>query len=183
MKFIIQKKALILSIIFFLLSCYLFVFLYGKINTNKEISQTEQEKWQTEETRRDSAKFLVDSIKMIAPEKSLFETHFVKKSDVVPFLDAIEKLASESNTKSEVTSVDVAADGSSLIVGMKASGSFSSIYKLTTLLENSPYDLEFTSVNMENSSAENATTAPVKSIVASSWDTTFQIKLLSFINQ
>ena len=77
--------------------------------------------------------------------------------------------------KAEVVSVDITKDSSSLIVEINASGSFETIYKLIMLLENSPYNLEFISVNIKDSD-----TSVGKS---SQWTATFQIKLLSFINQ
>ncbi|MEK7104858.1 MAG: hypothetical protein AAB868_02345 [Patescibacteria group bacterium] len=134
-----------------------------------------QEKWQTEALQRDNTRSLVNSIKTIEPERVLLETHFIQNSDVVPFLDTIEKKAKDVGVKAEVVSVDITKDSSSLIVEINASGSFETIYKLIMLLENSPYNLEFISVNIKDSD-----TSVGKS---SQWTATFQIKLLSFINQ
>jgi hypothetical protein len=183
MKNIFQKKSLILSVILFIFSCFVFVFLYRNINNNKEASQLTQEKWQTEDTHRENAKSLADSIKAIEPEKALLETHFVQSSDVVPFLDTIEKLAKEIGTKAEVVSVNPTKDNSSLIVGIKASGNFGTIYKLITLLENSPYDLEFISADIQNSNGEDLSGSKNNKTKTPQWTATFQIKLLSFVIQ
>ena len=182
MKKIFQKKSLILSIILFIFSCFVFIFLYRNINNNKETSQLAQEKWQTENTRRENARSLANSIKAIETERAQLETHFVQSSDVVPFLDTIEKLAKEVGTKAEVVSVNPAKGSSSLMVGMKTSGSFGTIYKLITLLENSPYDLRFVSVDVQNSSGENLSGSKNKKTKTPQWTATFQIKLLSFVN-
>ncbi len=174
MQFIIQKKSLILSIIFFVFFSFVFVFLYKDINNKKEAIQIAQEKWQTETTRRENIKFLIDSIESIKTERTLLDTHFVQSSDVVPFLDTIEGLAKNVGANAEVISVDVAKDSSSLVVQMSASGSFETIYKLILLLENSPYDLEFILVDIKNLNSS------IKKIPQ--WTATFQIKLLSFVN-
>lgn len=177
MKSVIQKKSLILSILFFVFSCFVFIFLYREVNSNKDMSTLAQEKWQTEAINRDNAKSLINSIKVVAPERALLETHFVQSSDVVPFLDTIEKLSKEAGTKAEVISVDVAKNNPSLVVEMKAVGTFESIYKLILLLENSPYDLEFVSANIQSSN-----TGYSVSKKNSQWTANFQIRLLSFIN-
>lgn len=174
MQFIIQKKSLILSIIFFVFFSFVFVFLYKDINNKKEAIQIAQEKWQTETTRRENIKFLIDSVESIKTEKTLLDSHFVQSSDVVPFLDTIEGLAKNVGANAEVISVDVVKDNSSLVVQMSASGSFETIYKLILLLENSPYDLEFILVDIKNLNSS------IKKIPQ--WTATFQIKLLSFLN-
>ena len=178
MKFIFQKKSFILSIIFFIFSCLVFLSLYKVINNNREASQLAREEWETEDIQRKNAKSLLDSIKIIETERALLETHFVRGSDIVPFLDTIEKIAEGGGAKAEVVSVDVAKDGLSLMVEMKAAGSFEVIYKLVMLLENSPYDLEFASVNIQN-----VDTGDLSTDKNPQWAATFQIKLLSFINE
>jgi len=99
----------------------------------------------------------------------------------VPFLDAIEKLAEKVAVKAEVSFVEVAGDNLSLIVEMKASGSFENVYRFITLLENSPYNLEFVSANIQNANALTASADKNKKVPE--WAATFQMKLLSFTNQ
>ena len=175
MQFIFQKKILVLSVIFFIFSVFVFLFLYRNINNNKEMSHLAQEKWQVEATNRENTKLLVSSIKAIEPERALLKTHFVQSSDVVPFLDTIEKLAKKVGAEAEITSVNLVKDNTSLMVRMKASGNFGTIYKLILLLENSPYDLEFVLVDIETSDTSSSKKNP-------QWIANFQIKLLSFVN-
>lgn len=180
MKNIFQKKSLILSVIFFIISCIIFVFLYTSTNNNKKISQTTQEKWQTEATQRDNIKFIVRSIKTIAPERDLLETHFVQNSNVVPFLDTIEGLIKKVGfSKSEISSVEVDDAGASLFVEMRVVGSFESIYKLVTLLENSSYSLEFVSVDIRSTKIDGLINQNSKA--TQQWVADFKVKLLSFI--
>ncbi|PIP68851.1 hypothetical protein CO033_01770 [Candidatus Nomurabacteria bacterium CG_4_9_14_0_2_um_filter_32_10] len=177
MQFIFQKKSFILSVVFFIFSCFVFLFLYRVIDNNKEDSRLTQEKWQTEDIQRKNAKSLFDSIKTVETERALFETHFVQSSDIVPFLDTIERMVEKVGIKAEVVSVDIAKDKLSLMIEIKAVGSFEIIYKLIMLLENSPYDLEFVSVNMQHLDAGDLSISE-----KSQWGAIFQVKLLSFIN-
>lgn len=180
MQFIIQKKSLILSVIFFLTCCFVFVFLYKSLNDSEKMLLLAQEKWQIEASRIENVKYLADLIKEIEPEKALLEKHFVKSSDVVPFLDTIEKLAQKAEVKAEVLAVNVADDASFLVVEIKTLGSFEAIYKLILLLENSSYELEFVFANIQNMSAQEL--SATKNSKTQQWTATFQIKLLSFIN-
>lgn len=172
MKFLNQKKYLILSIMFFLFFCAISVFLYQKTQNDKKEALSLQEEWQTENIRRENVKYLSSSIKTIQGEIASLESHFVKSSDVVPFLDTIEGLANDVNLKSEISSVDVGKVNPVLMVEMRVQGSFENIYKLIRLLEYSQYELEFVSINiqeMENSTAK-----------IPQWNATLMIKLLSF---
>jgi hypothetical protein len=90
----------------------------------------------------------------------------VHGSNIVPLLDAIEQLALRVKAKSEITSVDFSKDNNSLLLGIKASGSFVPIYKFLMLLENFPYELEFSSVDIKKTDTQ--------------WEAVFKIKILSF---
>ena len=111
--------------------------------------------------------------KGIAKEKILLESHFVKDSNIAPFLDTLEDLAIKANTKAEVVSVDIGNDTQGLTLQMKAVGSFSAIYKFINLLENSFYEMDFVSVDMQKINSKDA-----KDVV---WQALLKINLISFI--
>jgi len=164
-----HKKALIFSIIFFAFCCFVFFFVYQKIDSINKNSDKVLTEWQTEASKRDDIKSLNKSIKDIEEQKISLETHFADSADVVLFLNTIEGLGTAVGAKAEVTLVDVSKDEANLIVEMKASGTFESVYKLLMLLENSPYELEFNSVDIQKSGDSKI------------WNASFKIKLLSFI--
>lgn len=175
-----KKISLILSALFLIFSCFVFFFLYKKINGNRKTEELAETKWRTETIRRENIKSLERSITSISKEKNLLELHFIQSSDVVPFLDIIEHLAIESKVKSEIVSVDFSKDSLGLLVELKTAGNFESIYKFLTLLENSPYELEFISVNMQNSSIQTVFGFG-KKVTVPRWEAILKIKLLSFI--
>lgn len=165
----------------FAVSLFAFLFLYQGIKSNIGEVQTLSENWQTENLRRDNVKSLASFLETSAPEVSQLEGHFVQKSDVVPFLDAVENLSKETNVKIEVSSVNVSRDNSSLMVEVKALGSFGDIYKFITMLENFPYELEFTTADVQNTSIYS--TSADKNIRPYKWVATLGIKVLSFSNK
>lgn len=172
-----NKKLIILSVLFCALCVFAFIFTYKKINLNNQLAEQSLIDWQNETTRRDEIKLLNKSIKTIQSEKESLEMHFAKSTDVVPFLDTIEKLGTEVGAKAEVVSVNILEDKSGLLVRMKAIGTFDSVYRLLTLLENSPYELEFVSADINNPGASLSETSEG----GTKWTANFELKLLSFI--
>ncbi len=120
---------------------------------------------------------LANLIDHIESERAVLDTHFVRSSDIVPFLATIESLAQKVGGKAEVTSVDIPQDDSLLVVELKAGGSFEALYKFVMLLENSPYELLFISANIQNPGIQDLPTSG-----ASEWTATFKINLLSFLD-
>lgn len=179
MQFIFQKKALIFSIIFLLFSSFLFLFVLISTNNNKKISEIAQAEWQEKATRKENIKLTTDLIKTIESERNLLESHFIRNSDVVPFLDTIEKLAKGVETEAEVDSVHTEDSTSSLIADVKVSGNFENIYKLILLLENSPYDLQFVLVNIKSIDKQDASTKNE----TPKWMANLKIRLKSFVNK
>ena len=173
------KIPLFLSVIFFICSTLVFLFFYRAINNNSKELQLREEEWQSETLRRDGLKTLDYSVKIIEKERTQLETYFVQSSDIVPFLDTIEGLAPKVGVKAEVASVDILTDHTGLMVGMKASGTFSGLYKFLALLENSPYELEFISMDMRRETRLGDVES--KNVVIPKWDVIFKIKLLSFV--
>jgi hypothetical protein len=174
MKIAFQKIHLVFSIIFLFLSCVIFYFLYIQIEKNNLSTQEHTVSWQEESTRRAEIKSLDRGIKMIDTEKTELEKHFVYNSNLVPFLNTIEGLGTKSGARTETTSVDLSTDSLSLLVGLKTTGNFESIYKFLLLLENSPYELEILSMNINRDSPDIASKSP-------SWTAVFRLKLLSFL--
>lgn len=173
-----KKAPLIISTILLMFSCFLFFSLYKQTQDNNRAWAQSEMEWQNEANRRNEIKSLDRSLKVIEQERTLLDTHFAKSSDVVPFLDTIEKLASEAGVKAEVVLVDIPKDDSGLVVGINATGHFEGLYKFLTLLENSPYELDFISMNMQKLNIEIVSDIKTPD---SEWSTTFGIKLLSFI--
>jgi hypothetical protein len=134
--------------------------------------------WQAEMSRRDSLRALDREAEMISNSKGLLETHFTKGSDVVPFLDNLEKLAPQAGASAQVDSVDATPDGTSLMVNLKISGSFEAIYKFLTLLENSPYELNFSLVDIHKLVTPESLPNNLKN---SKWEAVFKMQLLSFV--
>ena len=175
-----NKNLLIISIIIFLLFCGLFFFVYREIANNIKLAQQAQVELQKEAIKREEIKDFNNSFKLIEQEKNLFETHFAQSSDIVPFLNTIEKMASSVGTDVAVSFIEVAKDNSGLVIEMKDTGTFDQVYKFLMLLENSPYELKFTSVQISNSVIEEL--GKNKKILKKKvWQAELKIKLISFI--
>jgi hypothetical protein len=183
MKYKLKKILIIIPIGLFLFFSILFLFLLKETKKNVEISKQAEINIQEETLAREEAKEFNNFFASIEKEKALFETHFVQNSDVVPFLNAIEKIAGSVGVKAEVSLIEVAKDNTGLILGMKSEGNFEQIYKFLLLLENSPYELEFISVEMHSSSIGDIENLEENKneTKKNQWEAIFKIKLLSFV--
>ena len=174
----LKKISLSISFIVLLIFCSLFLFLFREIKNNIKISKESEVNLQKELVKREEMKNFDISFKTIKEDKDLFETHFVQSSDIVPFLNKIEKMASSVGIKTEVSLIEVSKDNTGLLLEMKVIGSFSQIYKFLTLLENSSYELEFISVDMRSLVKEDINKKNIKKI---EWEANLKIKLISFL--
>lgn len=173
-----KKMPLFSSLAFLLSVCFVFLYLYTQIQKNNEVSRQLETTWQSEANKQEELKMLDQGLKITEGGRAALETHFIQSSDVVPFLDMVEKIAGEVETKAEISLVDLSKDNAELTVEMKATGHFEAVYKFLTLLENSPYELDFVSIDMQKSSGGDGSG---KGALIPTWSATFKIKLLSFI--
>ncbi|MFZ2072183.1 MAG: hypothetical protein WA101_03555 [Minisyncoccia bacterium] len=178
MKHFKKKLMITTGMLLFTFSILSFFFIFNFINKKEKIAEDSLLMWQEEYQKREEIKFLNNSIKEIEADRILLDAHFAKSTDAVPFLNTIETLATRVKAKAEVTSVDISKDKTGLLVGVKAFGSFEAVYKFLMLLEDSPYELETNSVDMEVSVTEDSSGNKLK---IPEWEATFKMKLLTFI--
>lgn len=174
-----KKIPLLLSIIFLGASVFIFMFLHKQIEQNKVLAQKMQEDWLVEATRRNQIQSLDRMIKATENKRALLRSHFSQSTDIVPFLDTIQNLATSVGADSEIVSVDIVKEkGVALDVEVRATGSFEAVYKFITLLENSPYELDFNIVDLQNTSP---TTTIEEQTTNANWSIRLKLRLLSFI--
>lgn len=166
-----KKTPLFLALAFLAVSVFVFFWLLHKINENKRLSAEARLEWLNEETRRYEIKSLDILLKDAEKEREELDAHFAQSSNIVPFLDSTQELAKKAGAASEIVSVDALKEDGELAVVMRAAGSFESVYKFLELLENSPYELEFATVDLKKTNEANS----------AKWEAFFKIKLLSFI--
>ena len=176
MKYNFPKIPFFLSLLLLGLSCLGFFTLYAKIKNNNLIEEQIFAEWQVEDSKREEIKTLNRFLYNTEQDRKSLDSHFAQSSNVVPFLDMLEKLASQVGSKAEVLLVNMPDDNSGLDVEVKISGGFESMYKFITLLENSPYEIEITSFNMTKTFFDTANKQSY-----SGWLANFKIKLLSFL--
>lgn len=178
MKNNFQKILLVISAIILLVLIFAFIFLFIKIDDNNQKVQQNSIDLQTETRRREDISALNKLLQKIAVDRSLLESHFIKSSDVVPFLNLVEKLAIDAGVSAKINSVDAKTNNQELTMNLNASGGFDAVYKFLILLENSPYEIDFLSTDMHMIPPPS----PVGKIPsAPKWEVAFKIQLISFI--
>ena len=138
------------------------------------MAETLDKKWQAESLHREEIKAVDRGLKAIDKDKLELEKHFIKNSDIVPFLNNIEAYAVSVGATAMTTALDLSPDKLNLLVTLQAEGSFQALHRFLTLLENSPYELELSSVDILKQSTDVSNNSP--------WEAHFLIRLLSFNN-
>ncbi len=167
-----------LGSLFIGISVFAFFYVFQSINTKNENTAILLEQIKTESDRRNKVTALNAEIKAIAPQRAVLETHFANSSDVVPFLDTLQELSRQALAPAEVSSVDLSKDGKTLEVSMNAQGDFAGISRLLALLQNSPYELDFSSVDIKRKILSDAEAKIASGMPA--WNASFKLNLLSF---
>jgi len=165
---------LAISIIFFALAASAVWYMYGMTEKKYLAIEEAHASWKAEEDRRAQVKQLERMLEDLDAEQIELESHFARSLDVVPLLDTLEKIGLGAGANAEVSSVDRIEDGKFISVGIKATGSWSALYKFTVLLENSPYELEFSTLDIKRAFAE----AEGGGVI---WEGFFKVKVLSFL--
>ncbi|MFH1608798.1 MAG: hypothetical protein ABH951_02140 [Patescibacteria group bacterium] len=180
-----KKKYIILSVIILLIFTALFYFLYKEIQVKNKNSEKILTEWQIEDARRNEIKTILKSIVIIEEDNQLIETRFAKSSNLVPFLDTIDSFASKVAGENEFISVEIVPETKELILGLRVLGSFESVYKFITLLENSQYEIEFIKVDVKKAVGQNSkgTTGITSEKTGKiyEWEGFLTIKLLTFL--
>ncbi len=172
-----QKKYLIGSLIFLLVVSGIFAFLYVQIKNNNIASEEAEIEWNSEISKLNNIKVLNLSIRDIEKEKALFESHFVKNSDIVSFLDTLEGYAKDVSVNASISAVDTLPDDAGLVIGIRTFGTFESLYKFLMLLENSKYEMNVVEFDIQK---DGASTLDGTEQVPQ-WSASFKIQLLAFM--
>lgn len=177
MKLGLKKLPILLSTIFFIVSCAFLFFIYKEVDKTKKATEELELKYKVEFEKRQEMKTLDKSVKILEEDKVKLDQHFANGSNIVPFLNTLEELAENVGANAEVSSVDILKDNQGLLVSVKAEGTFGSIYKLLELFENSVYELEITELDIQKVLRGDT----IEGNPSSYWEGLFRIKLISFI--
>ncbi|MFA5840980.1 MAG: hypothetical protein WC847_01760 [Candidatus Paceibacterota bacterium] len=178
MKNNFQKILLAISAMLLLVCSFAFIFLFNKINDNNQKIEQDTINLQTEARRREDMLSLNRSLQKIVDDRALLESHFIKSSDVVPFLNMIEKLAQDAGVSAQIDSVNSKTNNQELTVELRASGVFETVYKFLILLENSPYEIDFLLTDIHRTSS-SVVVGKIPEV--SKWEAIFKIQLISYI--
>lgn len=171
-------KNLIFSGLVVVFFCISFFFLYRQINLNNKSFAEASIAFSTEEQRRGDIQSLNKVLSQIQNEIIFLDSHFLRSSDIAPFLDSLEKSAASVGDTAEVVSVDYQdIKNKGILIGIKVAGSFEDIYKFLLLLENSKYELSIVSAKFtrESTGSESEGSSLPK------WRADFTIKIISFL--
>ena len=146
-------RKIIVRVVMFavLLAGYLYLtHLISLTSERTEIISKETEVLLEKERELISLNRLIENTKK---DRANIETIFVKKENIVQFLDFLEELGKGSHTTLKINSIDTVSDKDkkdTIKLALESSGSFREIYAFILLIENSPYDMIFDKLYLQN---------------------------------
>ena len=123
---------------------------------------------------------LTKKINEIANTRDKISRYFVDQSKIEIFVDYLENLGVQNNTKLVVDSVELAKDKSNIIsASVTINGSFGNVMKVVGLIENAQYKIHINNsfVNKDISQSSGTDTKITKSI--SSWQANVSFNVIS----
>jgi len=174
MKKITPKIIFYVAIIFFVLACLIFFWLYKDIKHKDQVARELEQNLETENDKIANMQSLVKLLENTQEERQAIDSHFINSLNIVPLFNFFENSAPLVGAVAEVMSVDVPKnnENSDLTMDINAKGSFESLYKFLMLIENSPYDLEVVFMDIKKESSNTA---------GQEWQADLKIRLISFI--
>lgn len=165
-----------------------FVYLINVIkNKNKHISvvaATLQEKIDEKDNMKVLEKKMVD----LGDTRTKINGYFVDTSNIDTFVEYLEGLGDTYGATLVVQSVDTPKnEKNKLVFSIEIDGNFSNVTKIVSILENSPYNINFNSLyinkiteTVQGESIDPKSKAPIAPITKSSWQATANFNVLSF---
>lgn len=150
-----KKTKIILSITIaiFVILTSLLLYLFVKLQSTKEYTNAMEVEIVEQKNSIQAFDALVKNAQNIQSDSEKANTFFIKRDEVVSFLDTIESLAKITNTEVLVQSVsdkDTANNSKLLSVVLYAKGSYSNLHYLIRMLEELPYQTEIQNIRLSN---------------------------------
>ncbi|MES2023893.1 MAG: hypothetical protein V4439_04380 [Patescibacteria group bacterium] len=169
-----------LAVFFIAIALGAFFYIFNNLNAKNADLILLNQQTQDEYNSRAKISALNSEAKAIKDERDLLAGHFADSSDPVPFLDTLQALAKKAGANAEFSSVDLSKDGTGLEVQIKAEGSFISLHKLIALLENSPYEFDFSFLDLQKKVLSDAEAKLSRGTI---WSMNLKVTLISFLNK
>lgn len=123
---------------------------------------------------------LSEALNNTAGERAKIDSYFVDIKGSAHFLEKLQSFGKLAQAPIHLDNVDV-ENKSILTVNFSTSGPIENIYKLTELLEATPYIINIRSFNLNKVNITNATNNLKQG--TREWSATFSVRLLSFVNK
>ena len=132
---------------------------------------------------------LTKSLTLLADDRARLEAHFVRKDGIVDFINGLEKLGTDSNVEASISSLgeswqdgqSTATDGT-LSLSLHVAGSFTDLYRYSTLLEEVPQKLVLDDIQMTSGEGGGAPSS-IKALTAHkiTWSADIRATVLHYI--
>jgi len=157
----------------------LFSYMLYRISNERNKSDDALAKLSTELKKGSDLVQLADALENTASERQKIESYFVDIKGSAKFLQILQSYGEKAGAPVRLNNVDV-ENKTLLRIDFSTQGNFESIYRLTELLESTPYVADIKSISMNK---VNISTDKKDKQDGQLWSASLSINLLSFINK
>lgn len=147
------KGTIAAGVILLVLAClyaYIWMSIEKGIAESDKLSADLAASTATEMNAKNAESLLIE----LSGEKSLLESAFLDDDKLVGFLEQIEGLGTTTGSKVKVLSVDSSGDKQSYKFSISVEGTWSSTYRVLTLIEDSPIPVIVNTARLEHSGGD-----------------------------
>jgi hypothetical protein len=154
----IYRKTLIILFVWisiFLAMTAFVVFGFIKIEKMKKIANSVEQEIVQEKESLQAFESLIKTTSSIKTDSEKINSFYIKRAEVINFINKIESLASTTNTQLSIQRVvdkKMSTNGTLLFIDISAHGSYSNLHYLIRLLEELPYQTEIQNIKLSKGS-------------------------------
>jgi Tfp pilus assembly protein PilO len=157
--FKVTNIVFLLSIVFLLVSISAYVYSFNVVKSKGESTASLQKETTAFEAQEAEVGQLRTNLVTTEADRNKITSYFIDADNIVTFLETVEGYAKTVGLKVSFENVSFAKSPDRLDVSLKVDGSFTNLYRFTSLVESAPYEITFNNMNITKSQLD---VVPVK---------------------
>ena len=146
-------RAFVAVVIFFFVALGVYSFIFYTLMASSRNGASLQKQIAGLEVRENEVGTLKKELSDMEGQQKTLSSYFIDANDIVPFLDTVEGYGKTTNVVTKFDSFDIKNNPNRLEVSLVADGSFTDLYRFLGFLENAPYAISISKMDLQLSVA------------------------------
>ncbi len=142
-------RAFVAVVIFFFVALGVYSFIFYTLMASSRNGASLQKQIAGLEVRENEVGTLKKELSDMEGQQKTLSSYFIDANDIVPFLDTVEGYGKTTNVVTKFDSFDIKNNPNRLEVSLVADGSFTDLYRFLGFLENAPYAISISKMDLQ----------------------------------